>query len=277
MAYEPSDLYISNRDGTINPPGAGNFTTIIPGGLQNVNGIDISEFSMYDLMPCWRYNSNLYISINSNNRFIPMPNAVINSVNEFLTLLNNNLAADSYNTADYNFQISPNSPYKLRFNFPVGIQVSFLGNGQSINLGGGNIVNEPYRTSIARWIGVGQDNVVADPTLGYVDLPFFYKLIRTTCFYIHSSLSANDSIVATDDVTSYPDTSTLLKLINTSPGFGSLIYYQSSLENVVSKRAYGSSVYQITFNVLDDEFVPMGPDLEDETYIHMTVRLSYSR
>jgi hypothetical protein len=277
MAYEPSDLYICNRDGTINPPGAGSFTTILPGGLQSVSGIDIVEYSMYDLLPCWRYGSFLYHSVNGNVINSPMPNGIINTVTDFLTLLNNNLVADGYNPSSYNFQVSPNSPYKLRFNFPVGVTVTFLGNGQPINLGGGNIIAEPYKTSIARWIGVGQENVVADPTLGYVDLPFFYKLIRTTCFYIHSSLSANDSIVATDDVTAFPDTSTLLKLINTSTGFGSLIYYQSSLENVVSKRAYGSSVYQISFNILDDEFLPMGPDIEDETYIHMTLRLSYAK
>ena len=272
MAFsQPTNVYICNQDADLTN-GGGIFTIAIPQGIQNCVGVDVAEFSMYDLMNIWRNNCFFYHTVNGNFRATPMPAAVVTNINDLITLLNTNLANDGYNINQYFFRLqnattpTPN-PYKLEFVFPIGINVTLNGTGN---------VNAPTASSIATWIGLGDADVVGNNVTGIAQLPQYYKLVRTTSFYCHCSLNSSDSIVADSSPNVFADTSTMAKIINDSTGFGSLIYYQASLEDKVSKDAVGTSVYFLNFQLLDDQHIPMA-DIPVETLLHMTLRCSYGK
>lgn len=276
MAFsQPSNVYICNQDGQI-LNGGGNFTIAIPQGMQNCTSVDVAEFSMYDLLNIWRNGCYFYHSVNGNVRATPMPSGIVTNVNDFINLLNTNLAADGYNIAQYFFRLqnsttpTPN-PYKLEFVYPIGLNVILLGWGTSVPGYG-----DPYITSIAKWIGVGENDVVGNAGSGIALCPQYYKLLRTTSFGIHCSLNSADSIVANSATNVFPDTSTMAKIISNSTGFGSIIGYQASLEDRISKDAVGTSVYFLNFQILDDDHVPMS-DIPVETFIHITLRCTYGK
>jgi len=269
MAFsQPTNIYICNQDG-LEYNGGGIFDITIPQGVQNCTSVDVAEFSMYDLMNVWRNGCYFYFTVGGAQRAVPMPSGVVTNMTEFLALLNFNLAADGYPNT-YNFSYNA-ATRKLRFNFPAGIVVVIQGWGTTIPGYG-----DPYVTSVAKWIGMGETDVAPIGANAYVDMPLYPKLLRTTAFYVHCSLNSADSIVANSNSAQFPDTSTMAKIINDSQGFGGLIYYQASLEDRVSKDAVGTSVYFLRFQLLDDDHVPMS-DIPVDTFIHMTLRCSYGK
>jgi hypothetical protein len=229
---------------------------------------------MYDLMNVWRNGCFFFFQVLGNQRAVPMPSGVVTNMGDFLNLINANLLADGYpNTYNFTFNAATR---KLQFNFPANVVTSIQGWGASIPPYNSGPSNDVYLTSIAKWIGMGQADIQVPAGDTSIGMPLYPKLIRTTAFYVHCSLNAADSIVADSTAGAFADTSTLSKIINDSTGFGSLIYYQASLEDIVSKDAVGSSVFFLRFQLLDDDHAPMS-DIPSDTFIHITLRATYGK
>jgi len=104
--------------------------------------------------------------------------------------------------------------------------------------------------------------------------PFRPKLIRTSAFYLRTSINASNSL--TVRATSQADRTILAKIPNTTIEFGQMVLYQPHLPDPRESASIGSSLAQLNFQILDDRLVPI-VEFPPNVPIHMSFRLAYGR
>jgi hypothetical protein len=113
----------------------------------------------------------------------------------------------------------------------------------------------------------------SDPGVSLVYItPFLPKLIRTTAFYLRTSINASNSL--TVRASSAVDRTILAKIPNTTVEFGQMVLYQPHLPDSKDAASIGTSIAQLNFQILDDRLSPI-IEFPPNVPIHMSFRLTY--
>jgi hypothetical protein len=256
---QPTRVYISSDaadEGTNT-----NFTTFLPTALINVKSVDLLYFqttlALYNIPP---YENTFYFLQSGALQTVPLTltsSKILKTPSDFIAGLNADIAAAGYNPANYYFSYDDDTA-RISFHVTSGIPISILPY---------NSINTPNSISYR----LGFTAVTTGTTVIVADSP--PKIVRTTGFYLLSSINGSKSFTRTQQHT---DRRVLAYIPMNGASYGDIVSYmpQNDIRSIEGESSFGTIVNTLDMTLLDDAFEPI-TDMPESVNTIVALSLSY--
>jgi hypothetical protein len=258
-ASQPTRIYVSSNaadEGTNT-----NFTNFLPSALINVKTVDLLYFqttlALYNLPP---YESVYYFLQSGALQTVPLTLTrakILKTAQDMVDGLNADLAAAGYNPANYYFTWNADTA-RISFTVTSGLPIVIL----------------PYNTpttpnSISYRLGFtastsGTTTLVADSPP---------KIVRTTGFYLLSSINGSKSYTRTQ---THTDRRVLAYIPLNGAAYGDLVTFtpQNDIRSLEGESTFSTIINTLDMQLVDDDFEPI-PDMPESVNTIIGLSLSY--
>jgi hypothetical protein len=258
-ASQPTRIYVSSNaadEGTNT-----NFTNFLPSALINVKTVDLLYFqttlALYNLPP---YESVFYFTQSGTLQTVPLTTTrakILKTAQDLVDGLNADLGAAGYNPANYYFSWNADTA-RISFTVTNGLPISILAY---------NTPTTPNSISFR----LGFTGTTSGTTTLVADSP--PKIVRTTGFYLLSSINGSKSYTRTQ---THTDRRVLAYIPLNGAAYGDLVTFtpQNDIRSLEGESTFSTIINTLDMQLVDDDFEPI-PDMPESVNTIIGLSLSY--